>query len=569
MAIDERVTESRVDGDLTRRGLLVRAGTVSAGAAALTLGGPATAMGAPAAQALGNTLRLNAGSEPDTIDPQKASFISEIDVIMRVYRNLLTRDISNNLIPDQAESMPAVEEGGTVLTFTLKPGLTYSDGRPLTARDFEFGWKRHLDPAVAGEYSFLGYQITGGEAYNTANASTLGPGQLQNLRDAVGVRALDDRTLQFRLNSPAPWFMSVLATWCGLPTREDLIAAGGENWTEPATYIGNGPYVLAEWEHQNRMLFRANPRYQPAPPPIANVEFAMINEPAVAFAAYLNDELDQVAVQREDRPRVDNDPELRGQFYQYPGTCTNYVGFNTTKPPFDNQRVRAAFSFGLDRSGYVRNILGGQGIPARQFVPPDLPGYYEYELEEQTFNPGIGQRLLTEAGFAGARGLPAIRWGYSSNARTRTRVEALTAQLQQNLGARVEPDPIEARAFTAATKQVETTPQMFLLGWCQDYPDPQDWYSIVFHSKSAISHTGWQNPDYDRLTEQADAEFDPGVRNELYRQAAQILLNEVPVAFLNHTVGWVLVKPRVLGYRPDPLAYFLGERYLYELRLAS
>jgi oligopeptide transport system substrate-binding protein len=317
------------------------------------------------------------------------------------------------------------------------------------------------------------------------------------------------------------------------------------------------------------MQFRANPRFQPAPPPIPTVEYAMIVEPAVAFAAYLNDELDLSGVQREDKPRVDSDPALTGQFHQYPGSGTYYVGFNTKLAPFDNQKVRAAFSFALDRTGFVRNILGGQGLPARQFLPPNFPGHYDFELEEQTYNPAIGQRLLAEAGFGGGKGLPAIKFGYSANARTQTRVEAIAAQFKQALGVDVQPDPVEPRAYTALLKDQKTVPQMYLLGWFQDYADPQDWYSTVFHGKATVSHTGWANPEFDRLTEAADVELDAVTRRDLYRQAAQILLNDAPVAFLWHAVNWVLTKPRLQGFREDPLEYFLGEHDLSNLRLAE
>jgi len=554
---------------ISRRGFLVKAGAGAAAAAAVTAAAPMGAF----AQMAGNTLRLNAGSEPDTIDPQKASFVGEIDKIMRVYRNLLTFDKDINLVPDQAAGMPAADASGTVMTFTLKPGLKFSDGTPLTAQHFEYGWKRHLDPKVAGEYSFLGYILVGGEEYNTADPTKLSDAALGELRSAVGVNALDDRTLQFRLKTPAPWFLSVLATWCGVPNRQELVLAGNggneadSKWTEPATYIGNGPYILTEWEHQNRMHFKANAGFAGGPPPIADIDMAMINEPAVAFAAYLNDELDVTGVQTEDRPRVNNDPALSAQFQQFAGSCTNYIGMNLAKPPFQDTRVRRAVSFGLDRSSYVRNILGGAGIPARQFLPPGFPGYYEFELEEQTFNPTVGQALLAEAGYPAGRNLPAIKFGYNSNARNKTRVEALVSQLKTSLGIDIQADPIEARAYTAAVKKAETTPQMFLLGWCQDYPDPQDWYSIVFHSKSTISHTGWKNPEFDFLTETADVTLDASVRRDLYLKAAQVLLNDVPVAMLNHTVSWRIVKPRLKGTRPDPLEYFLGEHDLYNLRI--
>jgi oligopeptide transport system substrate-binding protein len=283
----------------------------------------------------------------------------------------------------------------------------------------------------------------------------------------------------------------------------------------------------------------------------------------------MNDELDLVVLQREDKPRVDGNAALAAQFRQYPGSCTYYVGFNTRVAPFDNQKVRAAFSFALDRSEFVGNSLGGQGLPARQFLPPTFPGHYEADLREQTFDPTVGRRLIAEAGFGGGLGLPAIKFGYSANARTKVRVEAIAAQLKRSIGVDVQPDPLDSRAYAALLKDQQTVPPMFLLGWCQDYPDPQNWYSTVFSSRATISHTGWSNPEFDRLSGAGDVETDPATRREQYRQAAQILIDDAPVAFLWHAVTWVLVKPRLAGFREDALEHFLGEHDLYNLQLTE
>ncbi|MSQ44249.1 MAG: peptide ABC transporter substrate-binding protein [Chloroflexi bacterium] len=560
---------TREDG-FSRRTLWRRAGTGAVVAGAFIAGSPASlAFAAPANQTDATTLRLNAGHEPDTIDPQKASFVDEIDKIMRVFRNLLQFDKTITLVPDQAAALPVASDGGKTLTFTLKSGLTYSDGKPLTAKDYEYGWKRHLDPVVAGEYASLGFIIKGAEAYNSADLKKTSADDLKKLRDAVGVKALNDATLEFTLTDPAPWFMSVLATWCGLPSREDLVTKGGETWTEPATYVGNGPYILTQWEHQNRMQFKANAKFHTGAPPIETIDYAMINEPAVAFAAYLNNELDGTGVQREDKARVDGDPVLSKEFHQFAGSCTFYIGFNNAKKPFDNMKVRQALSAAVDRSGYVKNILGGQGIPARQFLPPGFPGHFETELEEQVYNPELAQKLLAEAGYPWAKGFPQLKLTYSSNARNKARNEALADMLRKVLWIDVVLDPVEARAYTALLKKPETTPPMFILGWCQDYADPQNWYSLVFTSDSSIDHTSWKNKEYDRLCNLGDKELDVKKRTDYYRQAAQLLLAEAPVAFFYHSVVWVLVKSRIQGYREDPLEYFVGEHDLYNFKIAK
>jgi len=572
--------EALANGEMTRRGVLVRAGTTAAATAAagaLTLGAPAAAaVAAPVEQAAGNTLRLVLGTDPESIDPQKASFVNEIEIIMRVYRNLLQFDANTNLVPDLAADMPVVTDNGTTLTFTLKPNLRFSDGTSLTAQHFEYGWKRHLDPKVAGEYAFTGYIIAGGQDYSTANLKTVTDDQLQTLRDAVGVKALDDQTLQFKLKAAAPWFLPVLATWNGVPVRQELITAGNggndtdSKWTDdPAYFVGSGPYILTVWEKQNRLAFRANPSYTFGAPPIANVEYAIINEPAVQFASYLNGELDVVGVQIEDRPRIDSDPTLKAQFQEFPGRCSYYMGLSTIKSPMDNLNVRQALSYGFDRVSYVRNILGGAGLAARQLLPPGFPGYYETELEEQIFNPDIGKTKLTQAGYPGGRGLPQITLEYRSDARTKTRAEAIQNIYQQTLGININLQPVEAKELVARRKKNDTYPQMVLGGWCQDYPDPQDWYTTVFNSKGTVEHNGWKNAQFDTLTEQADIQQDPGIRRELYRQAAQILLTETPVFMMYWAVVWQLVSPRVQGFITDPLENFVGEHSLYNLTLAG
>jgi oligopeptide transport system substrate-binding protein len=526
-------------------------------------GGPAAPRAELAELAEPQTLRLNAG-DPETIDPARVSYLSEVGVVMRVFSNLLTFDARGDLTPDAAERLPAVSAGGKILTFTLRPNLRYSDGRPVTAGDFQYGWQRHLDPRTAAEYAFAGYAIEGAEALATAtarDADTLG-----RLRAALGVRAKDQRTLEFRLVSPAPWFLSVLATWCGVPVREDVVEQGGDRWTEPPGYTGNGPYVLRFWERQNRMLFAANPYYHRGPPALQFVEIFMIGEPSVALAAYRNGEIDVAGVQREDLAAIRAETQLKRELQQFPGNCTTYLGFNVAKAPFDRREVRRAFSLAIDRDAYVADVLGGLAEPAGQLVPSRFPGHFA-DLRGQTHDPAAARKALADAGYPGGQGFPSVRFRFAAGARGQQRVEALIGQLRRTLGVEVLADPVDARALASLTRSPETIPQLFQLGWCQDYPDPQNWYSIPFHSRSAASSTGWSNPEYDRLVEQADAEGDARKRAGLYKAAAQVLLDDAPAAFLYHSAVSRLVKPWVIGLGQNPLEYFEGQANLANLKI--
>ena len=509
-------------------------------------------------------LHLNHGADPETLDPHKVALSSEIAIVMRVFANLLAFDAGGNLVPEMAERLPAIAPDGRTLTFTLRAGLKYSNGQPLTARDFEYGWKRQLDPRVGGEYAFTGFAIEGGEEFNAAKDAD--EPRLTQLRDAVGVRARDDRTLEFRLTRPAPWFLSVLTTWCGAPVRQDLVQQAGDRWTEPETYVGNGPYVVKTWEPRNRITLEANPHYYRGAPPVRIVELLAIGDPAVALAAYRNGELDVLAVQGEDLAVVNADPHLKRHYQRFPGSCTTYLGFNTTQPPFDRPAVRRAFAAALDRDDFVSSVLGGLGVAAQQLVPPGLPGHFE-DLKPQRLDAAQARRWLADGGYPDGRGFPAVKFTHAAGARNRLRVEAVIEQIRRHLGVTVVADPVEPRALTAMMRSRESTPALFLNGWCQDYPDPQDWYSAVFHSQAPLNHSGWANAEFDRLTQQADGEPDARRRTGLYKRAAQLLMDEAPVAFLYHSVVSRLVQPYVAGLLPNPLDLYEGQTNLFHLRI--
>ena len=510
------------------------------------------------------TLTTNKGSEPNTIDPQKASWMEEVNTVMRVFENLLTFDSKGNLVPAAAEKY-TISPDGKVYTFTLRKGLKYSDGQPLTAKNFEYAWKRHMDPAVAGDYAFTGYEIVGAEEYNTADPTKLSKDELQKLRDAVGVKALDDLTLQITLKNPACYFLSVLATWCGLPTRQDMVEKGGEKWTEPATYIGNGPFILKTWEHQVKLVYAANPNYRLGAPTIQQWTEVMISD---AFAAYRNNELDVADVGANDLPVVQSDAQLSKEYVKQPGTCTFYLGFNTTLKPFDNTKVRQAIAQAIDREAFNKDVRKGLGIPAYQFLPPGFPGYYA-DLQVWKLDPAAAKQKLAEAGFPDGKGLPETKLTFSSGASARSYAEFFQQQLKTNLGMEIKLDAVEAKAYTAMLQKQETTPQMFFLSWCQDYPDPQDWYSTVYMSTSTIGHTGWKNTEFDELCQQADiyAGCDKAKRDELYKKAAQLLATEAPQVNLVHTVNSFLVKPWVVGWTSTPLEQYFSQTTIMDVKI--
>lgn len=512
-------------------------------------------------------LRLSIEREPDTIDPQQAYALDEFGIIMLVFSNLLRFDSRGNLVPDMAAEMPSLSADGLTYTFKLKPNLKYSDGQPLTAANFEYAWKRQLDPEIASEYAFLGYLLVGGEAYHKANPKAVSKDELKKLRDAVGVKAVDAQTLEFKLKERAPYFLSILATSNGVPTRQDLVEKGGERWTEPATYIGNGPYVLKEWQHQSRMIFVANPNYARGKPSIERIEQFIIGDPSAALTAYLNGELESVRLDASQWAQVQSDPNLKAQLITQPGSCTFYFGFNTTKKPFDNARVRRAFAQAMDKDAYIKSIAKGFGVRADQFVPPGFPGYYA-DLKPLKFDANAARQELAAAGYANGKGLPDIKYSYAASERNQARATWLQTQLRDQLGVDIKLDPLDARTLSQALSSAATTPQMFFYGWCPDYPDPQDWYSVVFDSRSSASHTAWKNDKFDQLVRAADVEANPKKRDELYRQASQLLMDDAPAALMLHDLDAFLVKPYVKGATFTPLDYYFAHTTIMDVKIA-
>ena len=492
--------------------------------------------------------------EPETIDPQKGSFAAEVAQMLMVYEPLLTYDPKSlQPVPAAARALPVVSEDGLTVTFTLRDKLTYSDGAPLTAGDFAYAWTRLCDPNTNSEYAFTAYVIAGCEAWNNMDPKRADPDQLQRARDAVGVRATDDLHVAFTLIRPAPYFLAVAALWVGVPTRASDVATG-PGWTEPATYIGNGPFTLVEWTHNTRLVFERNARYR-APARLKRWTKLIVTDGAVARQAFANGELDVA-------PAV-KDP---GAVAAPPGTSF-YIGFNTLRPPFDDPAVRLAFARALDRSAYADAVVDPPAVPAESLIPMGLPGSDPAD-RTQSFDPVAARMLLASSRYAA--GLPPIRFSYlQRSSRSARLAKWAVAQWAVNLGVAVLDDPISDCGFCQLVKTPQTQPQLFSLGWIPDYPDPQDLLTTIFHSSSRVTRTGYHSDEFDALVARADVERDPSRRIDLYQQAQRVLTHDAPVAFVYSTQLRYLVSSRVLGYTLSAIDWDFGQFSLATMYVAK
>lgn len=472
--------------------------------------------------------------EPDTIDPQRESFPSEIAQTMMVFEPLLTFDPKTLVpIPAAARALPAVSDDGLTVTFTLRDGLTYSDGAPVTGADFIYSWIRLCDPSVAGDYAFVGYVISGCDRLNNMDPKKSPAADLAAARAAMGVAAPDPTHVVFTLTRPAPYFLAIAALWVGVPVRASDVAVGGDRWTEPRTFVGNGPFRLTEWTHNERMVFERNDRYR-APAKLERWTKQIIPESGVATAAFRNGELDLApAGQAPDALTA-------------PGSCTYYIGFNTRLPPFDDPTIRVAFAKTLDRDDLLRGASGAVGVPALSLIPQGVPGS-DGSDQAQSFDPPAARALVAASRY-GTR-MPPIRFTYVDRSASPQAGYAkwAIAQWAAGLGIAVSPDP-RSPFGGQLIKTQEATPQLFVLGWCSDYPDPYDWLSTIFHTGSTVTHIGYSSVDFDSLVDRADVERDPAKRLDLYRRAQRVLTKDAPAAFLYSTEQRWLVSSRLRGY---------------------
>lgn len=496
----------------------------------------------------GGVIRIGVSTWPDTMAPQKASFSNEIAVLGLNYEGLTSLDKDLKTVPGAAEKWE-YNSDATEVTFTLRDGLKYSDGSPLTAGDFVKAVYRTLDPHNPGDYQNSLEMIKGADAIiNTAVPTD--EAKLPDLYKALGVTAPDDKTVKFTLSKPTPYFHTLAGLWVMFPAKQDLIDKGGDQWYEDAAnQIGNGPFQFTKIDRgANLIEYKANENYWQGRPKLDGVQLKFINDLAVALQAYKNNEVDIITPDPNDVPTLKADATLGKEYKEYPGSCTLVVAMNLNRKPFDNQKVREAFAYGFDREGYVRDALKGTEVATLGWIPPGFPGHDEGE-NRFGYDPDKAKATLADAGFPNGQGLPEIKYSYgSNNPANQPRAEYLSQMWQKSLGVTVQPDPVESTTLVNLRKDNATFPQMTGGGWCSDYPDPQNWLSVYWHSRTNFAqNVGYKNPQVDQLLDQADVETNPDKRMDLYMQAQKMVIADVGEIMRSNNLNTYLIKPNIKG----------------------
>jgi len=494
-------------------------------------------------------LRVNIAGEPAQIDPNRASWSTERTVIMQVFEGLLGFNQDLTLKTVGATQIPTVANGGIsadgkTYTFKLNPKVTWSDGKKVTAHDYEYSIKRLFSPDLAAEYTSFYFAIVGGQAYYEAVKAD--DATKATLRDAIGVKATDDYTLVITLNNAQPTFLQLMALWPVYPVRQDIIEQYGDKWTEPPHYVGNGPFLMTEWVHSDHISMVRNDNYWGTKAKLTSLTLKMITDINAEYAAYQNSELDISEVAAGTEKSTMDDPVLGKQVLRYPELTTFAYQFNLKVAPFDNKNLRKALNAAVDRESFINNVRGGIGKAAYSWIPPGMPGYDASLGADYHFNVTKAKEFLVAAGYKqDGSDVPALRLQYADTGINPTIAQFVQNQIKINLGINVNLEPMERAAFSKAVNSEQYTWAWY--GWGADYPDPDDWLPGLFDTDAGNNHTNYSNPAFDALSAQALKELDNTKRLQEWADAQKMVVDDAPMLFIQYRERFRLVKPSVQG----------------------
>lgn len=504
---------------------------------------PAGAALAPAAK---QVLRYP-DAEPTHFDPATMESRREILIGMALFDPLITFDGTGNAVPVAAQSW-SVSPDGLTYTFRLRQGMKWTDGHPVTASDYEYAWKRVLDPAVASDYASAFYPIKGATEYNKGQTKT---------PDGVAVKAVDTLTLRATLAAPAAYFPRLVSTWNYMPVPRWQIEKYGKKWVETGNHVGTGMFKLQSWDHDRELVIVANPDYWGAKPTLQKVVYTITDDPfRTSLPAYENNELDVTdQIQPADIVRVRNDATLSKEVHKFrwSGTAMMFCDTTNKNSPLSNQKVRQALYLAMDRTRIANQVLRGIYDPAPTITPPGTMGY----LATPPVTGGVekAKQLLAEAGYPGGKGFPGFKIIWEKLVTYDLAAQAVQQMWKQTLNIDVTLQRMETKEYNAAFNSYATQPYgAFIDRWGSDYEDPANWANILFESDQDFFHTKWKSTEFDSLVRAGSADANPAKRKQQYESAEKILNTELPAIPIYHLGVIIAIKPWVQGFALPPAA---------------
>jgi oligopeptide transport system substrate-binding protein len=488
-------------------------------------------------------LRLGNGGEPATLDPAVATGVIEHNVMLSLFEGLVTADAKDlSPQPGVAESWD-ISPDGKIYTFHLRKTSRWSNGGPVTARDFLESYQRVLMPSMGSQYSYILYPLTNAEAFNLGKITDF---------SQVGVKALDDYTLQLSLHSPTPYLLTMMTQDSWYPVPISVIKKHGaiddrtNPWTLPENFVGNGPFILKEWRINSHILVEKSPTYWNAKEVRLNkIYFDPTEDADTAERMFRSGQLhsdpspppSKVAFYRKYKPNLIN---------VYPLLGTYFYKFNVTRPPLNDKRVRQALAMAIDRHAITETIMRAGEEPAFFLTPPDTAGYTcQTKVKE---DPAAARRLLAEAGYPDGKNFPTVEVLFNTLQSHKAIAEALQQMWKKNLNINIVLHNEEWKVYLDSMRR--TNYSIGRYAWIGDYVDASTFLDL-FTSGSGNNETGWSSAEYDRLVHLAANTGDRAARYDAYQKAEAILLDEMPVMPIYFYTMPRLIQPSVRGWHPN------------------
>jgi oligopeptide transport system substrate-binding protein len=465
--------------------------------------------------------------EPEFYDPHRSNFEQDIAVERMLFRGLynLTDDGNGGVkvVAGMAAGDPTVN--GSVYTVKLKPGLKWSDGQPLTAADFVYGFQRECDPDVASPYQYvlgagLGELKGCDDLANNKDAS-----KKQALVDALGVKAVDDTTIQFTLNKPIATFTTIWSLWATFPSRQDVITKFGDKWTEPANIVTNGPYTLKEVVAKDHATLVPNPNWAGQKPTIQQITIKFIDDLSAAFKAYQNGELQSTQVLATDTTVIKGNSSLKDQLIIVPSARITTIEVQMKDPVLggsgiSDQKaygVRLALARAINRQQLVDAVYDGVHTPAEYWVVKGLKGYQGSQPFDSTigYNVDAAKKALADAGYLNGQGLPTFTLIYRDTPERRNE-GAFLQKAWGDIGIKVDTQFVDSKARSAAFNHEQF--QLFQGGWQLDYPDIENPLVGLFDTGGGNNKYNCSDPAADAAYKEASSATSEDARIKAYQK---------------------------------------------------
>lgn len=499
------------------------------------------------------------GAEPDTLDPHRSEETSSSEILRDLYEGLTTETVDSEVVPGAASSW-SISDDGTVYTFSIREDGRWSNGDLVLAEDFVVALRRTLDPATASSYAQTLYPIKNARAINTGEAPI----------DALAVVAKDANTLEITLEAPTPYFLQLLTHSSAYPVHRATLAEFGDDFVRPGRHVTNGAYVLEEWMVQSHIKLTKNPYYWDNANVAIDVVYHYPTEDIDSeFKRYRAGELDfteQIPNSQFRWIRENLDAELQVEPY----LSTYYYVFDLSEPPFDDVRLRQALTMAMNREILTERVTGVGEVPAYSFVPDGIGNYttqrYDWATLPATERIAMAKELYSAAGYSDDNPLQ-VQIHYNTSENHKKIAVAVASMWKAALG-------VEARLLNEEWKVLLQTRKnrsnwaIMRYGWVGDYNDAYTYLEIL-QSEHGQNTAGYNNPKYDELTAAASRESNLATRRELMQMAEQEMLNDYPLIPMYFYVSKHLVKPYLLGYRPNIMDRNYSRHFRIEGRPAN